>query len=82
MIHVYFIIYTFKQSLRVFSFSMFLLFLFLFDFVNLIGNHMTCRCGTHFCYKCGKKLNSSDPYRHFKNNRNCGETFDLMDMFF
>ncbi|KAJ7135261.1 RWD-domain-containing protein [Mycena crocata] len=29
-------------------------------------NHMTCtRCKAHFCYRCGDKLNPSDPYTHF-----------------
>ncbi|EPQ60930.1 hypothetical protein GLOTRDRAFT_53527 [Gloeophyllum trabeum ATCC 11539] len=29
-------------------------------------NHMTCaRCKTHFCYRCGTKLNASHPYAHF-----------------
>ncbi|TFK57437.1 hypothetical protein OE88DRAFT_1651154 [Heliocybe sulcata] len=29
-------------------------------------NHMTCaRCKTHFCYRCGTKLNPSHPYTHF-----------------
>ncbi|KAF8527956.1 RWD-domain-containing protein [Hysterangium stoloniferum] len=30
-------------------------------------NHMTCiKCGQHFCYRCGSKLNATDPYAHFK----------------
>jgi hypothetical protein len=29
-------------------------------------NHMTCRsCHTHLCYRCGTRLNPSEPYRHF-----------------
>ncbi|KAJ7106072.1 hypothetical protein C8R43DRAFT_1165425 [Mycena crocata] len=29
-------------------------------------NHMTCtRCKMHFCYRCGGKLNPTDPYTHF-----------------
>ncbi|KAG7450277.1 uncharacterized protein BT62DRAFT_962071 [Guyanagaster necrorhizus] len=29
-------------------------------------NHMTCaRCQMHFCYRCGAKLNGSNPYVHF-----------------
>ncbi|TCD70047.1 translation termination inhibitor protein itt1 [Steccherinum ochraceum] len=29
-------------------------------------NHMTCaKCGQHFCYRCGDKLASSNPYGHF-----------------
>ncbi|KIJ51150.1 hypothetical protein M422DRAFT_776474 [Sphaerobolus stellatus SS14] len=30
-------------------------------------NHMTCaRCSQHFCYRCGARINSSDPYTHYK----------------
>jgi len=30
-------------------------------------NHMKCtKCATHFCYKCGKILDSDHPYSHFK----------------
>ncbi|KAF9229656.1 hypothetical protein BS17DRAFT_771752 [Gyrodon lividus] len=29
-------------------------------------NHMTCaKCGTHFCYRCGAKILSTNPYQHF-----------------
>ncbi|KAJ7597283.1 RWD-domain-containing protein, partial [Mycena floridula] len=28
-------------------------------------NHMTCRCGMHFCFRCGSRINSKDPYVHF-----------------
>ena len=28
-------------------------------------NHLTCTCGTHFCYLCGVVLDSADPHRHF-----------------
>ncbi|KAJ8081187.1 hypothetical protein PM082_018030 [Marasmius tenuissimus] len=29
-------------------------------------NHMTCaKCKTHFCYKCGQKLQPTNPYKHF-----------------
>ncbi|KAF8592052.1 hypothetical protein K439DRAFT_1325929 [Ramaria rubella] len=29
-------------------------------------NHMTCsKCRQHFCYRCGSRLNQSEPYRHF-----------------
>ena len=37
---------------------------------------MTCRCGTHFCYKCGEEMDSSNPYAHFENNPNGCGTFD------
>lgn len=27
---------------------------------------MTCvKCQQHFCYRCGQKLDPSNPYRHF-----------------
>ncbi|GAB5372827.1 hypothetical protein AAMO2058_001697900 [Amorphochlora amoebiformis] len=29
-------------------------------------NHMTCRCGNHFCYLCGTDLDPNDLYSHFK----------------
>ncbi|TIA91449.1 hypothetical protein E3P99_01091 [Wallemia hederae] len=28
-------------------------------------NHMSCRCGFHFCYLCGGKLSPQNPYPHF-----------------
>ncbi|KAI0314981.1 RWD-domain-containing protein [Amylostereum chailletii] len=29
-------------------------------------NHMTCgRCKTHFCYRCGMRLDGNKPYAHF-----------------
>jgi E3 ubiquitin-protein ligase RNF14 len=29
-------------------------------------NHMTCgKCKHHFCYRCGEKLDPTDPYKHF-----------------
>ncbi|KAI0735402.1 RWD-domain-containing protein [Earliella scabrosa] len=29
-------------------------------------NHMTCiKCGVHYCYRCGAKLDPQNPYRHF-----------------
>ncbi|KIJ68739.1 hypothetical protein HYDPIDRAFT_81319 [Hydnomerulius pinastri MD-312] len=29
-------------------------------------NHMTCwKCHTHFCYRCGGKINAANPYAHF-----------------
>ena len=27
-------------------------------------NHMTCRCGAHFCWKCGKTFSSKEIYQH------------------
>jgi len=43
-------------------------------------NHMTCRsCGTHFCYKCGKELDPSDPYAHFREGGPC-KTFDTEEV--
>ena len=27
-------------------------------------NHITCRCGAHFCWKCGKTFNSNEIYQH------------------
>ena len=27
---------------------------------------MTCiKCGVHYCYRCGAKLDPQNPYRHF-----------------
>ena len=32
----------------------------------ITSTQMTCaRCGQHFCYRCGDKLHSSNPYQHF-----------------
>ncbi|KIJ68741.1 hypothetical protein HYDPIDRAFT_24993 [Hydnomerulius pinastri MD-312] len=29
-------------------------------------NHMNCwKCHTHFCYRCGGKINAANPYAHF-----------------
>ncbi|KAI0762769.1 RWD-domain-containing protein [Fomes fomentarius] len=28
-------------------------------------NHMTCKCGQHYCYRCGTKLEPGNPYKHF-----------------
>jgi len=27
-------------------------------------DHMTCPCGTHFCYRCAQRLDPHNPYRH------------------
>jgi hypothetical protein len=27
-------------------------------------DHMTCTCGTHFCFRCNQKLDNDDPYFH------------------
>ncbi|KAI9010595.1 hypothetical protein DFJ74DRAFT_685015 [Hyaloraphidium curvatum] len=29
-------------------------------------NHMTCRCGGHFCYLCNTNLPANAPYEHFR----------------
>ncbi|KAI9635251.1 uncharacterized protein MKK02DRAFT_27103 [Dioszegia hungarica] len=37
-------------------------------------NHMTCgRCGSHFCYRCGTSLRSTDPYMHYRTPGSCFE---------
>ncbi|KAL1952187.1 hypothetical protein VTO73DRAFT_1336 [Trametes versicolor] len=29
-------------------------------------NHMTCvKCGSHYCYRCGARLDPKQPYKHF-----------------
>lgn len=37
------------------------------NITKLMGcNHMTCKaCNTHFCYRCGTRLQPNEPYRHF-----------------
>jgi len=43
-------------------------------------NHMTCgKCSQHFCYRCGGKLQGSDPYEHFsRKGKPCyRQLFDL-----
>ncbi|KAK7463827.1 hypothetical protein VKT23_005764 [Stygiomarasmius scandens] len=27
--------------------------------------HMACKCGIHFCYRCGQRLQPANPYVHF-----------------
>ena len=34
-------------------------------------NHITCRCGNHYCYLCLAKLNPIDPYSHFNRDHAC-----------
>jgi hypothetical protein len=43
-------------------------------------NHITCFCGTHFCYLCNEKLDPEDPYPHFRGNggSRCG-LFEVPD---
>lgn len=42
-------------------------------------NHMTCtQCRTHFCYRCGARLNAEDPYSHFRTG-GC-TTFDTEEV--
>ncbi|KAL0950896.1 hypothetical protein HGRIS_007655 [Hohenbuehelia grisea] len=44
-------------------------------------NHMTCaKCKQHFCYRCGTKLNPSNPYSHFSiSGQRCfNKLFDFM----
>ncbi|KAH9921958.1 uncharacterized protein BXZ73DRAFT_51599 [Epithele typhae] len=46
-------------------------------------NHMTCaKCGQHFCYRCGVKLDRNSPYRHFSTPglRCFSKLFDLEDI--
>ncbi|KAF9014946.1 hypothetical protein BDQ17DRAFT_1385785 [Cyathus striatus] len=46
---------------------------------NLGCNHMTCwKCGKHFCYRCGAKLNAKNPYEHFSLPGGCfNKLFDF-----
>ncbi|KAH9075807.1 RWD-domain-containing protein [Lactarius deliciosus] len=44
-------------------------------------NHMTCsKCKQHFCYRCGSKLNASNPYEHFSTQgQGCySKLFDII----
>ena len=42
-------------------------------------NHMTCtQCRTHFCYRCGTRLDSESPYGHFRSG-GC-PTFDTAEV--
>ncbi|GJN93479.1 hypothetical protein Rhopal_006536-T1 [Rhodotorula paludigena] len=43
-------------------------------------NHMTCsKCNCHFCYRCGKSISPTDPYKHFNTpgGRCYGKLFDF-----
>ncbi|GAA6007204.1 hypothetical protein JCM10207_001545 [Rhodosporidiobolus poonsookiae] len=43
-------------------------------------NHMTCaKCASHFCYRCGKSISPTDPYKHFSTpGASCyGKLFDF-----
>lgn len=43
---------------------------------------MTCsRCQAHFCYRCGQKLDGSNPYKHFNTaGQACfSKLFDVRD---
>ncbi|GAA5876788.1 hypothetical protein JCM8547_003166 [Rhodosporidiobolus lusitaniae] len=43
-------------------------------------NHMTCgKCATHFCYRCGKSISPTDPYKHYNTpgGRCYGHLFDF-----
>mmetsp|Transcript_3903 Transcript_3903/g.9470 ORF Transcript_3903/g.9470 Transcript_3903/m.9470 type:complete len:611 (+) Transcript_3903:54-1886(+) len=39
-------------------------------------NHMTCPCGTHSCYLCGKQIDKKRPYDHYKDGSQGGGTND------
>ncbi|KAH9996570.1 hypothetical protein BJV77DRAFT_987685 [Russula vinacea] len=46
-------------------------------------NHMTCtKCKQHFCYRCGTKLQASNPYEHFSRlGGGCySKLFDVTEM--
>ncbi|GAA5825953.1 hypothetical protein JCM11251_000066 [Rhodosporidiobolus azoricus] len=43
-------------------------------------NHVTCaKCQTHLCYRCGKSISPTDPYKHFSTpgGRCYGHLFDF-----
>ena len=50
-------------------------------------DHITCPCGTHFCYKCGKLRDPIHPYNHkcndiiLVNNNNNNNFFDDINIF-
>ncbi|GAA5936059.1 RBR-type E3 ubiquitin transferase [Sporobolomyces koalae] len=44
-------------------------------------NHMTCgKCGSHLCYRCGKSISPTEPYKHFNTpTSSCyGKLFDFL----
>ena len=40
---------------------------------------MTCRCGQHYCYRCGARLEPSQPYKHYSTpgQRCFSKLFDM-----
>ena len=47
---------------------------------NALEFKITCaKCGQHFCYLCGNKLEASNPYAHFsaKGTACCGKLFEF-----
>ena len=45
-------------------------------------DHITCPCGTHFCYRCGELRDSNDPYKHrCKNNKGINDAYDYYNEF-
>ena len=50
---------------------------------RLTGGQMTCsKCKQHFCYRCGSRLQASNPYEHFSlRGGGCyGRLFDVTEM--
>ncbi|KZT61087.1 hypothetical protein CALCODRAFT_491746 [Calocera cornea HHB12733] len=44
-------------------------------------NHMTCsKCGCHYCFSCGEKVNAQNPYAHFNDLRNKCMLFDAKEL--
>ncbi|EJT97950.1 hypothetical protein DACRYDRAFT_91365 [Dacryopinax primogenitus] len=44
-------------------------------------NHMTCvKCGCHYCFSCGNKVNAKDPYAHFNGGRSKCMLFDAKEL--
>ncbi|KAI9057191.1 RWD-domain-containing protein [Trametes sanguinea] len=45
-------------------------------------NHMTCiKCGTHYCYRCGARLDRKSPYKHFSVPGPCfSKLFDMEEV--